>query len=311
MSYRAVAPLMLFMRGTLVLRGRCTRTALRALISFWACFWVGLPQLGQAEAPHNFVRVLRDNASAPLALQTAIVRYETANSPGTHVDLVAAVHVGEPSYYDELNKRFARYDAVLFELIADASKLKGLKPEQESSNPLSMMQLAITNALRLQFQLKGIDYHAANFVHADMSPDQFMQSMRDRNESFMGLLLRAFLAAYKKQQAADRPPDLSSLFLLAFDDARAVALRRLMAQEFEDVDSLLEALNGSEGSTIVTERNKVALETMRKQIALGKKSIAIFYGGAHMPDMSARLENEMKYKPVQTEWLTAWNLSTP
>ncbi|MDA1178761.1 MAG: hypothetical protein O2931_08195, partial [Planctomycetota bacterium] len=62
----------------------------------------------------------------PIALDTAIVSFEPAvvdgskpQGAGVRVDLVAAVHVGERSYYDVLNRRFADYDVVLYELVAE------------------------------------------------------------------------------------------------------------------------------------------------------------------------------------------------
>ena len=38
----------------------------------------------------------------------------------------------------------------------------------------------MTSALGLSFQLDEIDYTRPNLVHADMTPDEFAQSMRDR-----------------------------------------------------------------------------------------------------------------------------------
>jgi hypothetical protein len=51
----------------------------------------------------------------------------------------------------------------------------------------------------------------------------------------------------------------------------------------------------------------VALEVMDKQIAAGKKRLAIFYVAAHLADMEARLLKK-GFKRTQTEWLKAWNL---
>jgi len=41
---------------------------------------------------------------------------------------------------------------------------------------------------------------------------------------------------------------------------------------------------------------------------MGKKKIAIFYGAAHMTDMSKRLE-AMGFSPVSTRWNLAWDLT--
>ena len=68
----------------------------------------------------EFLRITSDDENGPLALQAAIATYRPINGRGAmiSVDLVAALHVAEPSYYAELNRRFASYDSVLYELIA-------------------------------------------------------------------------------------------------------------------------------------------------------------------------------------------------
>ena len=66
-------------------------------------------------------------------------------------------------------------------------------------------------------------------------------------------------------------------------------MKRLMAEQFENLDGAMSALDGPQGSTIMTERNKVALKKLAEQIADGKKKIAIFYGAAHMSDMEKHL----------------------
>jgi hypothetical protein len=59
---------------------------------------------------------------------------------------------------------------------------------------------------------------------------------------------------------------------------------------------------------LVTERNKAALAVLSDTLAGGKKKIAIFYGAAHMTDMSKRLE-AMGFSPVSTQWNMAWDLT--
>jgi len=71
-------------------------------------------------------------------------------------------------------------------------------------------------------------------------------------------------------------------------------LKRVLAGQFEHMDSMMEALEGPDGSTIIAERNKVALETLKEQIAAGKLKIGIFYGAGHMPDMERRLIDDLQ-----------------
>ena len=81
-----------------------------------------------------------------------------------------------------------------------------------------------------------------------------------------------------------------------------------MAEQFETLEGAMDALEGPHGSTIVSERNKVALKRLAEQIAAGKKKIAIFYGAGHMNDLEKRLVADFHLRRGTTDWLTAWKL---
>lgn len=269
-----------------------------------------------SEAP-RFVRVFRDARGEPQSLETSVVHLRSAESAPSSIgaqdsfrlSLYSAVHVGEPEYYAELNRRFREYDAVLFELVADPDAHRNHNLGEGGDNPISLLQKGIQNLLKLEYQLRAIDYRASNMVHADMTPEQLSRSMKARNESILTLVLRAAAVSMAKENAAGgKPPDISSLFMLMFDDARAMALRRIMASEFEDMDQLLEALNGPEGSAIVHDRNSVALSKLSEVRRVGAQRVAIFYGGAHMPDLFARALHQQNLRYVGEEWLRAWKL---
>ncbi len=260
-------------------------------------------------AASRFLRLVRNNAKEPTAMEASIVRHKSRGDDpsGPTVDLVAAVHVADKSYYVALNREFRKYDVVLFELVAP----KGTEVPRgggKSDNPVSLLQNMMKNVLELEYQLSVIDYTRENMVHADMSPEQFANSMRDRNESVLGMFLRMFGYAIARQsQETERSPDAEMLLAL-FDKNRALALKRVVAEQFQDMDGTLSALEGPDGSTIISERNKVALAVLRKQIAAGKRKIAIFYGAGHMPDLQKRLEKDFNLLPTDTRWLKAWDL---
>jgi hypothetical protein len=92
-----------------------------------------------------------------------------------------------------------------------------------------------------------------------------------------------------------------------FSKNRPLALKRAIANQL-DLDDSLAAMEGPGGSTLISGRNAIALDVLRKQIADGKKKIAIFYGGGHMPDMDKHLREDFKLTPGKPQWLTAWNL---
>jgi hypothetical protein len=101
--------------------------------------------------------------------------------------------------------------------------------------------------------------------------------------------------------------DLAILMAL-FSKERATKLKVAMAEQFENLDGQLAALDGGDGSTIITERNKKALEVLQRQLDVGKKSIAIFYGAGHLADMDERLRRDFGMKRASEKWLPAWRL---
>ncbi len=268
----------------------------------------------------KLIRIERDADGEPLALQTAIVHLLPTDpaKAGLQIDLIGAVHIGEKDYYEALNKRFEGYDVVLFELVAPAGTRvpKGAKP---SGHPVAMLQNGLKDMLQLEHQLENIDYTKENMVHADMSPDEFAKSMKDRGESFFGMFFRMMGQAMAKQSLENaKAPDgkkkgAGDIDLLAafFDKDRAGTLKRVMAEQFEDLEGMMDALNGPKGSTIITERNKVVLKKLDEQIAAGKKKIAIFFGAGHMSHIEEQLAADLNLRRAGEEWLTAWKLEKP
>ncbi len=259
---------------------------------------------------NKYLRIVRDRKDKVVGLETAIVRFrpDTSRADGLQVDLVAAVHVADKSYYQELNNRFAKYDVVLYELVApQGTRIPKGGRKGKGGNVVSSIQMGMKNLLELEYQLDQVDYTRKNFVHADLSPDEFMQSMRDRKEGFTDIFVR--LMAYgMAKQASGKDDDGMNLLMALFDKNRALALKRAVAEQFEDIDGAMAVLDGPKGSTLISQRNKRALEVLKKQIAAGKKKIAIFYGGGHMPDMEKHLRADFGLKPDKTEWLQAWNM---
>jgi len=101
--------------------------------------------------------------------------------------------------------------------------------------------------------------------------------------------------------------DIQLMFALLRRDQ--VTVKRIFAVQFEDMESTVSAFNGPDGSTIITERNKKALEVLTRELKNKKKKVAIFYGAGHLPDMEERLIKDFGLKKGQVEWLTAWDLT--
>ena len=257
----------------------------------------------------QFMRLSRDSGRRPLALEAAIVTYAPRAGARTSptVDLIAALHVADKAYYDQLNERFSKYDVVLYELVApEGTRIpKGARPDNK--HPITALQTFMTKVLNLQYQLECIDYTKPNLVHADMSPEQLAEAMQKRGESVMKILLRMMGYAMAREGFGD-DADSARLLIALFDKNRSLALKRIMAEQFQDMEGSIAAIEGPKGSALISDRNGVALKVLRKQIAAGKKKIAIFYGAGHMPDFDRRLRGQFGLTPTDTRWLVAWDL---
>jgi hypothetical protein len=253
----------------------------------------------------SFIRVYR-NAGAPISMDTAITTYTNKD---ISVDLVAAVHVGEADYYSKLNEEFTKYDAVLYELIAPEDVDFDKREKGSAGNILTFLQTSLKSALGLEFQLDGIDYKKKNFVHADMTPDAFADSMEKRGESIWSMMIQIIL--HSKEFQSKNPGKSGEMMLLRMllSPNRKYPLRTMLAEQFENLEPMMAALDGPNGSTIVTERNKVALKVLDQQIKLGKKKVAIFYGAAHMNDMEERLISKFNVQKSSEKWVVAWKLN--
>jgi hypothetical protein len=274
--------------------------------SFAADEVAGKPD-GRTNAP-KFIRLTRDAGNRPQTMESAIVRYASSEGAGrgVTVELIGAIHIGEKEYYDRLNKEFEQYDVLLYELVAADGQVPKTGPEP-SSHPVGILQQGMKNLLELEYQLECIDYRKRNFVHADMSLKELEESMARRSESLGTILLRIMARALAQQDKIEVSSDLEILMAL-FDRNRALALKRLLAEQFENADGMLEALSGPDGSTLITERNKVALRILSEQIARGKKRIGIFYGAGHLPDMEERLRKDFGLRRQSERWVVAWDL---
>jgi len=264
----------------------------------------------------DWVRLQYDAKGEALGMQTAIVRYASPRSAGrpgratASVDLIGAVHIGDVSYYRRLNEQFKQYDVLLYELVAPEGTIVPLGRGTSNTHPIGAMQNLAKDVLELDHQLEYVDYTKPNFIHADMSPKEFEQAMKDRNESFLQMyfkLMGAAMAQESRLAAKGESTDFDLITALFATD-RARRLKIIIAKQLSEMESLLVSFGGEEGSVIINERNKKALKVLKEQLADGKKHIGIFYGAGHLSDMDKRLRNDFRLEPVSITWLTAWDL---
>jgi hypothetical protein len=262
-----------------------------------------------------FVRIQKDEDGEPLALQTAVARFVPSSGAGNlTVDLVSAVHLGDRSYYDQLNKLMTQYDVLLYELVApEGTRIP--KGGRKTDSPLAIVQPLMKLVLGFEWQTDRIDYTRKNFVHADLSMEKMAEAAKERGDDGLTLALSVaadLLRQYnlqereraKKAPAKEDEFDLTSLL----EPEGAAKLKIILAKQLVASGSPDSALGPTLHTLLVADRNQAALKVFQRELAKGHKKIGIFYGAAHMPDFEKRLREDFGLKRSSERWLTAWDL---
>ena len=316
------------------LRRGCGRRADRPLSTFLLsplftivlCTTVvaGVPLSVRADTvDRSFTRIVPARGQRGEQLQTAIMQYElpsTAGRPAARVALVATLHLAEPGYYEQLSKRLMSYDRVLYELVLSDDKpviSRGIG-HLISVYVTAFVLNYVEDTFNLAFQLDVIDYSKRNFVHADVTED-------DLEAEYARLAANPELAAlppavtgdssagaYSVDEFLERELSIDNLLRILFSsgEQRLNRVRSLLAHALlieEDAD-----LN----PVILRFRNNHVLKVLSRALTergaggggQGKRTVAIFYGAAHMPDLAATLRRSYRAKLVSVEWLPAWFL---
>lgn len=270
-------------------------------------------------APASYIRLQKDASSQPITLDTATVRLVSPAGQGELiVDLVGVVHVADRDYYDKLNHQLEEYDVVLYELVAPPGTRIPKGGKRDSDNPVAMIQRLMKSVLSLELQTEQIDYTRKHFVHADLSPEQMAEAIKDRGDDGITIALGVAADLLRQQNLQERnraknppaaAPDLNlDLGEMLLDPEGPAKLKRVLAQQMAQLEDPSAGLGQTIGTILVADRNKAALKVFQKELAKGKKKIAIFYGAAHMPDFEKRLTDEFGLKRSKETWLTAWDL---
>ncbi len=174
------------------------------------------------------------------------------------------------------------------------------------------LQAELAKALGLEFQLDGIDYDHPSFRCSDMSMDQLERALEAEGLD---------MAPLEGSLAASSLPGRITVFLLRvvrtldifFDGMIADALKVMLIELFSDEAFLEQSMRQfGEGfaRVLIEQRNQVVVDDLKVIIENERdvRSLAIFYGAAHMPDMAARLSEQLGYRLDSEQWFTAFEV---
>ena len=165
------------------------------------------------------------------------------------------------------------------------------------------IQVQMASALGLEFQLLAIDYTHPNWRNSDLSVDAVQKKLADSGQSGEAL--------FKMLDGSSLSAKFAGLVLnLIKSSKQSQAMAKLMMMELlSNADDLISA-GGAGGvgkmmQVIVIDRNQAVFDDLEAILQREKavKSVALFYGSGHIPDMEKRL-GELGYTFTGEEWFT-------
>lgn len=292
-------------------------------------------------APLPYMRLGTNDASV-VQLEIAARKFTPAQGTGSVIWLTAVSHIGETNYYQALQKHLDSQGLVLFEGIGgEAMK----RPRRAATNippatathgtnaatsakksELSTLQTSMARSLGLIFQLDMIDYDRVHFRNSDISVAELQKLVRGTN---------TVTTPSTNVPAKGRPADDELQKLLKMMDG-ASAQGALFQSLFQFIGAnprlqavakltLIEILGSLRGDVsqarglplemkrlfriLIDKRNEAVLADLRTELArpVPAKTIALFYGAAHMDDFERQLR-ALGYRPTDELWLPAFTL---
>jgi hypothetical protein len=292
-----------------------------------------------ARQPKPYTRVARPDTNT-VALQIAIRKLVPVGREGAEVWLVGTSHIGDESYYHELQKYLDARTVVLYEGVNVKSHARHVqKPGSPaltnepaetaaivSTNAGFSLQSELARALGLVFQLSASNYDRTNFLNSDLSAFDIQRLMLDEPDaqpaapgeegrsdptftallqvmdgsSFLGSLVKVGVQWIGANEQLRSVTKLTLVEMLGQLKGDFADMRGLPANLRQLVRVLIAARNENVINDLKTEFKTVPITG----------SIAIFYGTGHMDDMEKRIRDEFAYQPAEDIWLTAFSVDT-
>jgi hypothetical protein len=272
--------------------------------------------------PAPYLRIAQPRTNL-IELQIALREFVPATRSQPKIWLAAVSHVGDSNYYARLQQHLDGQDLVLYEGITDrASRLQKRKqpsnPEPDTEE--TSIQNTMAESLGLAFQLTSIDYSSVRFQNSDLTIEELQRLIA--KETPAGGRQSKTANEFQKLLAMMEGDGLAALVMhaglrLIGSSPKLRALARLMMietlgrfsgnlAEFEGLPPEWKRLV----QILIDSRNDAVLRDV--QTALAKrnapKSIAIFYGAAHMDNFERRIISEFNYRPGRVHWLPAFSV---
>jgi hypothetical protein len=247
----------------------------------------------------HVVRYTTGGKAGPEGLQVGVVHLLHPTT-GRRVDLVGAVHIADLAYYREVQRLLEQVDVVLYEMVKSKDAQPEDKPPETPEGEFAPrdFQKRLGEWFGLAFQLDAISYDRPHFVHADLTLEEFTAgssggAMGDQLKS-VGPMLKMLDGMMRKSTPA-------------MQRSLKGMLGRMMGNLKPEQ---LGALLGSETFELLIDRRNEACVKRLLELPAETRTVAIFYGAAHLPDLEKRLK-ALGYERAGARWLTAWDTRAP
>ena len=257
--------------------------------------------------PASYQRV-REEAEGVLVLEIGSRTLLPADGNGPTIQLVGAIHIAESAFYTFLQAMLDRSDVVLYEGVGEETPTAGSATSENWT-----LYTKFATALGLVCQSDAMDESKASWRNSDLSLDELRALAKQS-----GAELSTLLSFLDGSSAMGR---LASVLLdqMAKSPKMAAYVRYgIVSSERNSSSTSERAVETALGDGLVKDpalladlvlhaRNAEVLKDLRELMAAepGVRSIAIFYGAAHMVDFERRLTREMGYRPAGTVWVPA------
>lgn len=233
-------------------------------------------------------------------LSTAAQQLKREGKPD--IWLVGAIHIGTKPYYDGLQTLLDSNSLVLFEGVkpGEAKPDPAKKPDEKSQEPKTPVYKVLSDALGLQFQLLAMDYKKPFWKNCDLSWDEMEKlnsQSKTKNPQFDQI-----------KQLLDPNSPMAAMFTQMLQTAtpgtkegiKLLLVKKAGAGEGTGLDPATEEI-------ILKARNHTVIDRVEFELSAPTplKSIAIFYGAAHLDDLEKTLTTKYGYKLGEKKWFLA------
>lgn len=159
----------------------------------------------------------------------------------------------------------------------------------------------LASALGVALQARSIDYDRAGWEPADLPLEELLDRLWRRGERSAAL----------EMLSADGGFAQGALRFLLSIVSNSPSFKRMVIQALGQAgEGASSGLGEVDRRLILDERNDAVIEHLRELLgrAHAPRSVAIFYGAAHMHDFEVTLGREFGLVPVETRWDTAMSV---